>query len=310
MDRAPIVWLLPLVIMVLGTCAALDQAKITDLEGVITILPNMYSREEIRLTYQGVSGKILGDEFHVPGEVAGLKVADSLGSIPHSVKRVEGISVIRFYFRRPLRQGQTQTVTISYTSSNFTSKSGSTWSYSTRLVTRTPCDRWLVDLRIPGSVDIYLPSGGGLEGLKSITRGGGYTTCRWTASSTDNLAVAISYRPQEQNTRTSLLSLIAVAAVVVVALVSAYILRMLIPSRRVPKAVEIATRILEDRERRIVRELADGRKLTQAELVKAAKLSKATVSRAVVELERRRIVDRERSGRVVRVKLQDWIMES
>jgi uncharacterized membrane protein len=120
----------------------------------------------------------------------------------------------------------------------------------------------------------------------------------------------MGYSPIQVASESRLIVYLALVGVFLVAGVAGYLLRGLVPQKKTPKGVEIAIKLLEDRERRIVRELAGGQSLTQAELVKATKLSKATVSRAVVELERRRVVARERSGRVVRARLQDWILET
>ena len=170
--------------------------------------------------------------------------------------------------------------------------------------------RWSLILELPGDVEIYPPSGDALTGLRRISHDRGLTICEWVAEDSDSLPIAIGWAPLVENAPSRLLVYLGLAGVVLVAAVAGFLLRALMPPKRVPKAVEIATKILEDRERRIVRELAGGQNLTQMELVKATKLSKATVSRAVVELERRRVVTRESSGRVIRVKLQDWILET
>jgi uncharacterized membrane protein len=293
-----------------SACLAEDLSEIASISGTITVDSNMYSLEEIRLTYRGVSGSVLGDEFRIPGEVSGLAVKDSLGSLDHSKKKVGNLTVVRFYFRSGLRPDKEQEVIISYTSSNFTSKVGNIWKYSTTFLAGSQVKRWSLTLQLPGDVEVYPPSGGALAGLRRISHDRGRTICEWMAEDSDSLLIAVGWAPVEETEPPRLLVYLGLAGVVAVAAVAGFLLRALMPQKKVPKAVEIATKILEDRERRIVRELAGGQNLTQMELVKVTKLSKATVSRAVVELERRRVVTRESSGRVVRVKLQDWILET
>jgi len=302
-----VVWFL---LLRTSPCLAEDLAEITSISGTITVQSNMYSLEEIRIAYRGISGSVLGDEFRIPGEVSGMTVKDSEGALDHSKKKVGNLTVVRFYFRSSLRPGKEQEVTMSYTSSNFTSKSGNIWKYSTTFLAGSAVKHWSLSLELPGDVEVYPPSGGALTGLRRISHDRGLTICEWVAEDSDSLPIAIGWAPVEETAPPRLLVYLAIAGVVLVAAVAGFLLRALMPPKRVPKAVEIATKILEDRERRIVRELAGGQNLTQMELVKATKLSKATVSRAVVELERRRVVTRESSGRVIRVKLQDWIFET
>jgi uncharacterized membrane protein len=309
MDIRHLWWgVLCLVVLCSAPSLAQDVYEIVQVRGSITVLPNLFSEEEIELTYRGVSGSLLGDEFRIPGAVSDLRVRDGIGSLDSSKRSVEGITIVRFFFRSSLQPGQEQTVTISYSSSNFTSKSGNLWKYSTIFLAGSPVDRWLILLNLPGNVELQLPTGEALPGLKRIAHEDGATTCEWSASSTDKLPIAIGYSPLEETTRSWFLYYLAAAGIFFVVAVAVILVRNALGARKLPKAAEIAVRILEDRERRIVRELAEGQKFTQAELVKATKLSKATVSRAVVELERRKVVDRERSGRVIRVKLQDWIL--
>ncbi len=289
---------------------AQDESRIIQVRGTITVLTNMYSEEEIQLTYRGISGSILGDEFRVPGEISNLKVRDSLGSIDYSKRKSGNVTIVRFYFRSSLRPEKEQEITISYVSSNFTSKSGNLWKYSTILFAGSVVDQWFVTLELPAEVRVCLPTGEALTGLRHISYESGRTICEWSASDTDTLPIAIGHSPLKETGKSRLFVYLALAGVLLVVAAAGFLVRTIVPSKKVPKAVEIAVKILEDRERRIVRELARGQKLTQAELVKVTKLSKATISRAVVELERRRIVDRERSGRVVRAKLRNWILET
>lgn len=302
-----VVWFL---LLRTGPCLAEDLAEITSISGTITVQSNMYSLEEIRIAYRGISGSVLGDEFRIPGEVSGLTVKDSEGALDHSKKKVGNFTVVRFYFRSGLRPGKEQEVAIGYTSSNFTSKSGNIWKYSTTFLAGSAVERWSLTLELPGDVEVYPPSGDAFAGLRRISRDRGLTICEWSAENSNSLPIAVGWAPLEETATPRPLVYLAIAGVVLVAAVAGFLLRALMPPKRVPKAVEIATKILEDRERRIVRELAGGQNLTQMELVKATKLSKATVSRAVVELERRRVVTRESSGRVIRVRLQDWILET
>jgi len=276
----------------------------------IRVLTNMYSEEEIQLTYLGTAGNVMGDEFRVPGEITNLQVKDALGSIDHSKRRIGNLTVVRFYFRTPLSPGKERKITISYISANFTSKSGNLWKYSTTFLAGSKVDRWQVILELPANVEVFLPSGTSLAALKRIAYESGRTVCEWTASDVDRLTVAIGHSPLQTTDKGPVLAYLAIAGVIMVAALAGYLLRTAYAPSKTPKAVDIAIKLLEDRERRIVRELASGQKLTQAELVKATKLSKATVSRAVVELERRKIVTREPSGRVIRVRLRDWILQS
>ncbi len=291
-------------------CSADDLYEILRVSGSIAVQPNMYSFEEIRLTYRGISGSILGDEFRIPGDVSDLAVRDSQGSLQHSKRRVGNFTVIRFYFRSSLRPDEEEEVVISYASSNFTSKVGNLWKYSTIFLAPSQVKRWYLLLELPGQVEVYPPSGAAMAALRRISQAGGQTVCEWVLEDSDNLPIAVGWAPLQAAQPPRLLIYMGLAGAIAVAALAGFLLRALVPPKRVPKAVEIAAKILEDRERRIVRELAGGQSLTQMELVKATKLSKATVSRAVVELERRRIVTRESSGRVVRVRLQDWILET
>jgi DNA-binding transcriptional ArsR family regulator len=303
---------LPIILLPIPSILAQDTSRILRVEANIRILSDFYSEEEIRLTYVAVSGSILGDEFRIPGEISQLEVRDPEGRIEFSKRGTENLTVVRFFFRNALRPGRKYDVTLTYRSSNFTYKAGNLWGYSTILLAGSSVDQWSLVLEIPGEVDLHLPEGEALEGLRRIHREDGRTFCEWTASDTDSLAVAMGYSPVEAARRSRLVLYLSIAGVILVAALAGYLLHGLAPERgkEMPKAAELAVKLLEDRERRIIRELSGGQKLTQAELVKATKLSKATVSRAVVELERRRIVDRERSGRVIRVKLQDWILET
>ena len=289
---------------------AQDQAGITSIRGLIQVQPNLYSEEELEVTYRGISGTILGDEFRLPGEISNLEVRDGEGILDFSKKMVEGITIVRYIFRRGLKPGNEDRITISYRSSNFTYKSGNIWGYSTLLLAGSEVDEWVVTLEIPGDVELYLPTGEAGSGLRRVAHEGDRTVCEWGKANSERMAVAMGYSPIEVKSESRLIVYLVLAGVFLVAGVAGYLIRGLVPQKKSPKGVEIAVKILEDRERRIVRELAGGQSLTQAELVKATKLSKATVSRAVVELERRRVVARERSGRVVRVRLQDWVMET
>ncbi len=306
-------WVVLCLLLLLSTRAsAQDESRITRVTGRIKVLPNLISEEEVRVTYLGVSGSVLGDEFRIPGEISNLKVRDAQGSIDFSKRRAGNITIVRYFFRTSLRPEKQQEITITYRSANFTSKSGNLWGYSTIFLAASPVDEWSVTLELPGEAELYLPSGDALLGLKRVHHESGATICEWSATDSDRLALAIGYSPVEGTSKPMLLLYLALAGAMLVAAVAGFLVRTLVPQKRkrVPKAVEMAVKILEDRERRIVRELAAGQRLTQAELVKVTKLSKATVSRAVVELERRRVVNRERSGRVIRVKLQDWILET
>jgi len=298
------------IIYLLCPVMALDQARITSIGGLIRIMPDLFSEEELVITYEGISGTVLGDEFRLPGEISSLKVRDVEGSLDFSKKTSGGITTVRYIFRRGLRPGGENTVTISYRSANFTSKSGDVWGYSTLLMAGSKVGQWGVILELPSEVELYMPDGDAIESLRRIAREGGKTVCEWSREKSDQLALAIGYSPLQEESGSRLTLYLAIAGVLMVAGVAGYLLRGLAPDEKVPKAVELAIKLLEDRERRIVRELSGGQSLTQAELVKATKLSKATVSRAVVELERRKVVNRERSGRVIRVSLQDWILET
>lgn len=304
-------WLVPLLILILPCSVhALDEARITSIRGIISIQPDLYSEEELEITYAGVAGIILGDEFHLPGEISGLGVRDDEGSLDFSKRMDDGITTVRFIFRRGLRPGREYRVTIDYRSANFTSKSGSVWGYSTLLMAGSEVDEWVVTLEIPDDVELYLPTGPALEGLRLVVHQGDRTICEWFKADSDQLAVAMGYSPIEAKAESRLVIYLSLAGVFLVAGVAGFLIQGLMPRKRTAKGVELAIKLLEDRERRIVRELAGGQSMTQAELVKATKLSKATVSRAVVELERRKVVTRDRSGRVVRAKLQDWILDS
>ncbi len=290
---------------------AQDRSVIESVECRITVLSNMYSQEEIHLSYRGISGTVLGDEFRIPGEIGDLKVMDSLGPVDFSKRKLGNLTVVRFYFRTGLKSGKRDEVTISYVTSNFTSKTGNLWRYSSTLIAGSSVESWAVMLALPGDVELYMPSGDALLGLRRIYRSSGRTVCEWRAADVSSLPIAIGYSPAQEGRRPRILVYLGVVGIIMISVLAGFLVHTILPSRKeVPKAVEIAIKLLEDRERRIVRELAGGQKLTQAELVKLTKLSKATVSRAVVELERRKIVAREPSGRVIRVKLQDWILET
>jgi uncharacterized membrane protein len=304
-------WLVIVLILLLPCPVfAIDEARISSIRGIIDIQPDLYSEEELEITYTGVSGTILGDEFYLPGEISGLNVRDNEGSLDFSKRMDDGITTVRFIFRRGLRPGREYKITIAYRSANFTSKSGSLWGYSTLLLAGSEVDEWVITLSIPDDVELYLPTGPALEGLRLVAHREDRTICEWFKTDSDQLAVAMGYSPIEAKSESRLVIYLVLAGVFSVAGVAGFLIRGLLPQKRTARGVELAIRLLEDRERRIVRELAGGQNMTQAELVKATKLSKATVSRAVVELERRKVITRDRSGRVVRAKLQDWMLDS
>ncbi len=303
--------LLSLLLVSLPAVSCQGEARLVEVRANIKVLPSLFSEERIEIAYAGVSGNVLGDELRIPGEILDLEVADPQGRIDFTKRTTGNLTVVRFFFRTGLKPGKEQKISISYRSSNFTSKQGNLWQYSTVFLAGSNVESWSVVLEIPGSVDLFPPTGSGLEGLRRVRYEPDRTFCEWAAQDQESLAVAMGYSPVERSPESRLLFYFALTGIFAVVVLAAYLARTLYPEKKeVPKAVEIAVKILEDRERRIARELAGGQSLTQAELVKATKLSKATVSRAVVELERRRVVTRERSGRVVRVKLQDWILET
>jgi uncharacterized membrane protein len=300
-----------LLVLIPTSTWAQDSSRITEIEARIRVLPNLFSEEEVKVAYLGLTGSVLGDEYRIPGEILDLEVKDAQGDIEFTKRRSGNITIVRFFFRTALKPEDEEDIAISYRSSNFTSKSGTLWSYSTIFLAGSLINSWVITLEIPGSVELHLPSGSGLLGLSRIRQETDRTICEWRASNQETMVVAMGYVPVERTAESRLLLYMGLAGIFAVIILAAYLARTFYPEKKeLPKAVEIAVKILEDRERRIVRELAGGSNLTQAELVKATKLSKATVSRAVVELERRRVVIRERSGRVVRVKLQDWILET
>ncbi len=309
MGKRLLAWLVTcLLALYPSTVLSQDVSKITSVRADVMVLTNMYSEENLELTYLGVSGSVLGDEFRLPGKVTELKVTDSLGALDYTIRSSANLTVIRYLFRSPLREGDEEKVKLSYLSSNFTSKSGNLWQYSTVFLAGSDVDEWSVRLEMPEEVQVYLPSGKAREHLRSVYYNSGRTVCEWTATGTDSLPVAIGHSPLAPSKDSRLVLYLVLAAIVFIVALVAYLLRSLLWPKP-GKATDIAIKVLDGRERRIVRELADGKRATQAELVRATKLSKATISRAVVALERRGVVEREKSGRVKRVKLSDWLLE-
>lgn len=285
-----------------------DEAEILEIRARIAVSANMYSREEIQLTYLGKSGAILGDEFLVPGKVSELKVTDMMGNLDHSVSSSPNLTLVKFLFRSPLREGDRKELKISYVSSNFTSKSGTSWGYATVFTAGSEVNDWTVTVELPEEVRLYLPAGDGTENLTSIYYKSGKTYCQWTSSHSSRLFIAIAHSPLAGNDDGPWLIYVGLGVIIVVVGLVVYLLGDYYRSQK-PEKTDLAVKLLDGRERRVVRELSDGKSATQAELVKATKLSKATISRAVVSLERRGIVEREKSGRVKRVTLSDWLLD-